>query len=209
MAALALGAILAPAVVGLAGTEAALIAIGVLLPAVVLLRVRALRSIDSHATVPIVELSLPRKLRIFAALPAPVLEGLARSLVPVRLAAGTVVVREGEPGDRFYAIADGEIEITVGGQRLAVRTRGEGFGEIALLRDVPRTATATTRTPALLYALEQEPFLAAVTGHAAAAAAADVIVRERLETVSPGSSGTRSGLDNAHAAGAETSSRTQ
>lgn len=179
MAALAFGSILAPALVGLGGVGVALVAAGAVLPALVLLRLRALVAVDSAATVPIVEISLLRSVPIFARLPAPALETLARSLVPVRAQRGTVIIREGDPGDRFYAIADGEVEISRGGDRVVTRRRGEGFGEIALLREVPRTATATAATDVLLYALDREPFVLAVTGHAPAAQAADEIVRER------------------------------
>ena len=136
--------------------------------------------IDEEATVPIVEISLLRSMRIFAPLPAPALEGLARSLEQVRAEPGTVIIREGDPGDRFYAIADGEVEISRAGRRLASRGRGDGIGEIALLHDVPRTATVTATTDVLLYALDREPFVLAVTGHAPAAQAAEEIVRERF-----------------------------
>jgi CRP-like cAMP-binding protein len=82
----------------------------------VLLRLRTLLAIDAAATVPIVELSLLRSLNIFAPLPAPVLEGLARSLVRERVPATHVLMREGEPGGHFYAVAGGEVEITVRGR---------------------------------------------------------------------------------------------
>ena len=183
MVGLALGSALAPVVIAVGGTSAALIAAGALLPVLVLLRLRTLVTIDSAATVPIVELSLLRSLNIFAPLPAPVLEGLARNLAEERVAAGQVLMREGEPGDYFYAVADGEIEISAHGRQVGLRTRSEGFGEIALLKDSPRTATAVARTDSLLYRLEKEPFLTAVTGHAAATDAAEEIVRDRLATV--------------------------
>ena len=112
VAGLALGSILVPALIAAGGTSSALVGCGALLPVLALLRLRTLVSVDSAATVPIVELSLLRSLNIFAPLPAPVLEGLARSLVPERVAAEQVVMREGEPGHHFYAIADGEVEIT-------------------------------------------------------------------------------------------------
>jgi Cyclic nucleotide-binding domain/Transmembrane secretion effector len=185
MGSLAIGSMLVPALVALGGVEAALIGAGALLPALALLRFRTLRTIDSEADVPIVEIGLLRSLNIFAPLPAPVLEGLARSLVPERLAAGSVLAREGEPGESFYAIADGEIDVSARGRTLATRGRCEGVGEIALLRDVPRTATLTAVTDSLLYRLDKESFLTAVTGHAPAAAAADSVVEDRLAAVGP------------------------
>jgi hypothetical protein len=175
----ALGSILVPVLVAVGGTTAALITAGALLPALALLRFAALRSIDAEATVPVVEISLLRSIPIFAPLPAPALEGLARSLEPNIFPAGSVILREGEAGERFYAIADGEVDISRNGTHVVTRRRGEGFGEIALLRDVPRTATATARTDTLLYALESEPFVLTVTGHAPTAQVADEVVRER------------------------------
>jgi hypothetical protein len=175
----ALGAILVPLLVAVGGAKAALIGAGALLPVLVLVGFRTLSSIDSAAIVPVVEISLLRSIPIFTPLPAPALESLARSLAPSTATAGAVIIREGEAGDRYYAIADGEVEITRKGEHLATRRRGEGFGEIALLRDVPRTATVTAATDVLLYALDRDPFVLAVTGHAPAASAADEVVRER------------------------------
>jgi hypothetical protein len=63
---------------------------------------------------------------------------------------------------------------------------GEGFGEIALLRDVPRTATVTALAESTLLVLGRDAFLAAVTGHPAAAAEADRVVAARLEDRDPG-----------------------
>lgn len=135
-----------------------------------------LRSIDRHAHPPIVELALLRSLPLFAPLSAPLLEGLARSLVPLEVEAGTEVIRRGDPGDRFYVIAEGELEVT--GHRAI--GRGEGFGELALLADVPRTATVVARTPARLFALERDAFLTAVTGHPGSAREGARLVAERL-----------------------------
>jgi MFS family permease len=179
-AAIGLGAILVPVLVAVGGAEAALVAAGVLLPLLIALRFRALRAIDEQATVPIVEISLLRSMPIFALLPAPELEGLARSLTAVDAERGTVIIRQGDPGDRFYAIADGEVEISFDGVPTATRGRGDCLGEIALLLDVPRTRTVTAATDVRLYALEREPFLTTVTGHAATSQAADEIVKERV-----------------------------
>ena len=109
------------------------------------------------------------------------MEGLARALSQVRVPAGATVVREREPGDRFYIVAEGELDVSVGGENVAQLMRGDCFGEIALLRDVPRTATVTARTDVRLDALDKETFIAAVTGHPASGRAAEELVQGRLE----------------------------
>ncbi len=122
-----------------------------------------------------------RALPIFSPLGAPSLEGLAWALEPVEARAGDAVISEGEAGDRFYVVAAGELDVSVGGEQVGALARGDCFGEIALLRDVPRTATVTARTPVLLDALDKGAFLAAVTGHDPSARAANELVHGRLE----------------------------
>jgi CRP-like cAMP-binding protein len=97
----------------------------------------------------------------------------------VSTAAGELVIRAGDVGDRFYIVADGELDIDVDGRHSSAG-RGDYFGEIALLRDVPRTATVMATVASRLYALERDDFLAAVTGHSAARAAGEAVVDERL-----------------------------
>jgi CRP-like cAMP-binding protein len=116
---------------------------------------------------------------LFAALPAPAMEGIARALEPRELRAGAVLIRQGDVGDRFYAIADGEVEVRLHGEVLRRLGRGAGVGEIALLQDVPRTADVVAVTDVRLYALEKEPFLAVVTGHPPTNRAARALVSLR------------------------------
>jgi len=139
-----------------------------------------LRSIDRRTTAP-AHLELLRGVDLLGALPLPTLEALAGSLIERSLPAGTDIVREGEAGDRYYVIAEGEVDVA--GKRLG---RGSGFGEIALLRDVPRTATVRAATDVTLLALEREPFVAAVTGHEPAKATADEVIAARLGAFDPG-----------------------
>jgi Major Facilitator Superfamily/Cyclic nucleotide-binding domain len=189
MAGLALGALLIPPLVALGGSKTALIGAGLLLPLLGLLMARPLIGVDRGARVPLVEIALLRSMPLFAPLPAPAIEGLARALAPVDLPAGAVVMHMGEDGDRFYAIAEGEVEVSREGVKVARLARGAGFGEIALLEDVPRTATVTAVTDVRLYALEKGPFVTAMTGHAPAAQAASALVskrREELERLTAG-----------------------
>jgi CRP-like cAMP-binding protein len=93
---------------------------------------------------------------------------------------GTEIVRQGAAGDRFFVIAEGEVEVSADGRELSVHGAGGYFGEIALLRDVPRTATVTARTRVVLYALERDDFLAAVTEYAPSFRAAEGVITARL-----------------------------
>jgi CRP-like cAMP-binding protein len=137
--------------------------------------------IDQHARVPIVEISLLRAIPLFHVLPGPSLEGLAHALERVEYAAGAVMIREGDEGDRYYAIADGTVEIRQAGQRVAMLGRGTGLGEIALLRGSPRTATAVAATPVTAFALDRESFLTAVNGHAPTLRSATGFVQDLRE----------------------------
>lgn len=117
---------------------------------------------------------------MFAPLAPASLEFLARRLVTASTPAGTAVVREGEPSDRFYVIVAGRVEVTQGGRHLRVEGPGEFFGEIGLLRDVPRTATVTALEDVEMLSLTREDFLGAVHGTDASMAAAYDIVTSRL-----------------------------
>jgi MFS family permease len=178
---LAFGSVIVPVLVGLSGARAALIGTGVIFLLIVAASWRRLSSVDAAATVPHVEIRLLQSIPIFAPLPAPQLEGLARALTPESAPAGTVMMREGEVGEHYCAIASGEVAVTHGGKEVARLSRGEGFGEIALIEDVPRTATVTATQPTEVYCLEKEPFVLALTGHTSARRAASSVVTRRLD----------------------------
>jgi MFS family permease len=179
------GSIVAPLLIAALDVRGALLVTGALLPILATLLRRRLADLD-RVPVPEEELARLRSIEIFAPLPPPVLETLAGALVPVRVEAGREVVRQGEPGDRFYIVADGEVEVVADGRVVAVTGPGGYFGEIALLRDVPRTATVRAKGDVELHALERDDFIAAVTGHAASAEAADSVVAARLSSMRPG-----------------------
>ena len=185
VATIGIGAIVTPLLIAAVGIRGALMITGVFLPILATLFRGRLSQLD-EVPVPERELALLHGIDLFAPLPAPILESLARALIPVRLKAGEELFRQGDIGDRYYIVADGVVEILVDGQ--VVRETGPGgyFGEIALLRDIPRTATVRAKNDVELLALDRDDFIAAVTGHAASAEAADSVIAARLGSLRPG-----------------------
>jgi MFS family permease len=169
-----IGALLAPLLVDQLGGRAALVAIGVLLPAATLVALPQLRRLDRSAPEP-PRVALLRDVDILAPLPPPVLEQLSGALTRIEVPQGAVVIAKGDTGDRFYVVEGGEVEIE--GRPFG---SGSSFGEIALMRDVPRTATVTASTDTVLLALERDDFLAAVTGHEPSTVVAQSVVARRL-----------------------------
>lgn len=180
IATIAVGAPIGAALASGVGVRGALIATGCILPALTLMFWRALSRLDERVLVPSTELTLLRGLPMFAALPVPVLEALAKRLVHTTAAAATQVLVEGEPGDRFYVINSGDAEVVSAGKLIATLGAGQCFGEIALLHNVPRTASVHARTDLDLYSLDRDSFLGAVTGHQQTLEAAEAVVATRL-----------------------------
>jgi MFS family permease len=184
LAMMALGGLIAPLLADAVGLREALVVGGALPVIVVVLLWRPLRRLDVAAP-PAQPIDLLRGVPLLAPLAGPVLERLAIDAREVRVAAGQVVFAQGAPGDSFYVIADGEVDVSVDGSHVRRQARGESFGEIALLRDTPRTATITASEPTTLIAIDREPFLGAVTGHAGSAEAAEGMVAARLAHARP------------------------
>jgi MFS family permease len=178
MGGVALGSIAAPVLVDALGARAAFVAVGFVLPLLSLTAYRRLVAID-HAVVPAPELELIEQVPMFAPLSVAAKERVAANLVPMSVDAGQDVIVAGEVGDRFYIVRDGELDISAAGTHKTIH-QADYFGEIALLRDVPRTATVKALADTELYALQREDFLAVVTGHSAAHAAAHAVAEERL-----------------------------
>ena len=183
--AMGVGSVAAPLLIDGFGIRAALIATGLFLPVLALLLWPRLAAIDRRATVPTVRLELLRSIAIFAPLPSATIEHLAHALREVRVPAGVDVVRAGDAGHNFFVIGSGRAEVVLESES---RTLGAGdyFGEIALLRDVPRTATVRALTDLVLYALARDEFIGAVTGHAPSRDAADTVIGARLGSLRSG-----------------------
>jgi MFS family permease len=178
MGAVALGSIVAPAIVAWLGPRTAFVVVGGVLPLLVLITYRRLVSIDREA-VPAPELALIDRVPMFAPLSVAGKERIASKLSPRPVQAGEVVITAGDEGDHFYIVGDGELDIDADGRHITAHS-ADYFGEIALLRDVRRTATVTATIDSHLFGLEREDFLAAVTGHSVAHAAGHEVAASRL-----------------------------
>jgi MFS family permease len=178
MGGVALGSIAAPALVDAVGPGSAFVAVGAILPLLTLATYRRLATIDREA-VAVPEVALVQRVPMFQPLSVAAKERVAANLASQSVSAGEVVIRAGDSGNTFYIVGDGSLEITGDGLRTTA-DEGDYFGEIALLRDVPRTATVTALVESRLYVLQRDDFLAAVTGHEAAHAVGHSVVEERL-----------------------------
>jgi hypothetical protein len=177
--ALAAGAVSASLLVAWLGADGALVAAGALTLGLVVTTWPGLRAADDAAVIPQREMALLRGVPFFRQLPLVVIERLAGGLEDVRHAAGTDVVREGDPGDHFYIVETGRLETRIDGRLVRELGPGDSFGEIALLREVPRTATVSAVTEVRLEALARGAFLEAVTGDEESSAAAEAVVQAR------------------------------
>ncbi len=178
---MALGSILMPLLIATMGLNWSLAALAVVIVALVLPSMVRLRRLDVSLRAP-EGLELLRQLSLFAPLELKSLELVARRLVRVEVNAGEVVIREGDEGDRFYVIESGRAAASYQGELLRSMGPGEPFGEIALLRDVPRTATVTAEEPMVLLALDRQHFLDAVTGNSEVNNRADDLISQRIPT---------------------------
>jgi MFS family permease len=179
---LGFGALLTPVLIHAVGIRASLIIVGALLPVSTTLLWRRLARIDQR--VPEERIALLRANPIFAPLPPPTVEHLAAKLIERAVPAGEIVFRQGDAGDLFYIVEDGRVAIEIDGEQVSDAWPGEAFGEIALLKDVPRTATVKAVDDTKLLALERDEFIAAVTGHAPSREAADAVIGGRLGSLS-------------------------
>jgi MFS family permease len=175
-----LGAIVAPVLVSTLGIRGALVVAGLLLPVLVIPTWPVLRRLDRGSDVPVRRLDRLRAIPFLAPLPEATLEQLARAVSVEQMQIGDEIVRQGGLGDRFYVIDSGSVEVLVDGRPSASLGPGDYFGEIALLRDVPRTATVQAREDGLLLTLTHDAFVPAVSGYSPSLASAEAVVGLRL-----------------------------
>jgi hypothetical protein len=193
-AAIGVGSIVAPLLVGGLGLRGALIATGAILPVLAVIFWRRLRAVDDTTTVPQRELELLSSVPFFEPLAPTTLEKLAMRLRFLVVPARTAVVTRGERGEVFYLIGSGQVDVIHDGKLVATLGTGQYFGEIALLQDIPRSATCVARTDAELYELERQVFVTAVSGNEQSHATIQDAVAGRLDELEASGSPGRGGL---------------
>ena len=180
-----LGAVAAAVLVEVVAGGGALLIAGLLLPIAAVVGWPRTSRLDREGVVDEARARLLRGIPPFALLPLSGLERLAGGMTRAHFAAGTALMTEGEPGDRYFVIERGTVAVTVGGRELRRQGPGEGCGEIALLRRVPRTATVRALEPVEAWAIDLGTFLAAVGGHAGSRALAEEIAAARIDASRP------------------------
>jgi hypothetical protein len=183
---LGLGAVIAPGLIELVGDRWTLVVVGAPLPVIAAVAWLRLRRLDREVAAAPGSLALLGAIPILRPLAPAILEQLAHEARPLHVAPAVEVIRQGDAGDRFYVITAGEADVLIDGERRQTLRAGDYFGEIALLRDVPRTATVVARSELDLLTIERDAFLSAVTGHPESAAAAHAVVATRLGSLRPG-----------------------
>ena len=174
IATMALGSLVMPLLIARVGLRWGLVVLSVPIAVIALVALPRLRRLDASVSEP-EGVALLYGVPLFQPLRRPMVEQLATKLEQRRVAAGDVVVREGDVGDLFYVIESGALDATHDGRLLSHMETGDHFGEIALLRDVPRTATVVATEDSVLQTIQREDFLAALTG--------DEELRGRTESV--------------------------
>jgi predicted MFS family arabinose efflux permease len=175
-----LGAVVAALLIELTSVTVALVAVGALCPILSVAAWRRLKHLDRYVGVLDKEIKMLHSVPMLQPLPLPAVEHLARGLEPVHVPAGQAVFRQGDPADRFYVIEAGMADVIGDGHLITTLGPGDGFGEIGLLRRVPRTATVRAATDLELQALRCGRFLPVVTGFPPSAREAAASVAEML-----------------------------
>ena len=181
----ALGALVTPFAIDLLGVRGALAVLGLVGPTLAVLAWRRLHAIDSSIAQRDEQIGVLNRVAMFRPLPMPAIDNLAVQVDHAHVPAGQEVFHQGDHGDRFYVIADGDADVIDDGTLIATIGPGDGFGEIALLRDTPRTATVRARTPLRLYTLDRSHVLSVVNGYQSSAREADTLIRDRLARLDP------------------------
>lgn len=184
-AGVSVGGLLGSGLVAGLGMQVALVVTGLALPVVAVAGWRWVRRLDAEGVVPAHQAALLRGIPLFATLPLAALERVAGGMRRVRFEPEQALMTQGEPGDTYYVIEAGRVGIAIDGTPWHEQGPGDGIGEIALLREVPRTATAVALEPVEAWEIDCATFVDAVSGHADSSAAADAVVEARLSSGRP------------------------
>jgi MFS family permease len=179
------GSLVTPLAIDLLGIRGALSALGLVAPALVALAWRRLRVIDASIAHRDEEVEVLKRVGMLRPLPMPAIDALALHVGHAEFAAGQAVFHQGDGGDRYYVIVDGEADVIADGRLIRTMGPGEGFGEIALLHATVRTATVCARTPLRLQTLDRRHFVSTVNGYQSSAREADALMRDRLGSLDP------------------------
>jgi MFS family permease len=174
--ALAFGSLTIPFLISAMGDTGAILVTGCILPLAVAARWAGLRGIDADIAVRKDRIVLLRRVRMLRPLPVPAIEGLALRLRRSRVAAQSDVFRQGDSGDKFYIIESGRVAVIDDGHEIRQLGAGDAFGEIALLRAGPRTATVRALEETELATLSGPQFVSAITGFSATFSTAEQLV---------------------------------
>jgi MFS family permease len=181
----AVGAFVTPFAIDLLGIRGALVLLGLVAPTVVALAWHRLHAIDAAIAQRDQEIAVLNGVAMFRPLPMPAIDSLALHAEHMQVSAGQDVFCQGEDGDRFYVIEDGEADVIGDGRLIRRLDSGDGFGEIALLQDRSRTATVRARTPLRLHGLDRRDLRLAVGGYESCECVADALVLDRLRAFAP------------------------
>jgi MFS family permease len=181
----AIGSALTPIAIALLGLRGAMIATGLLLPVAGGLAWRPLMALDERLAVRDSHIEVLRSTPMLRQLPVPSIEYLASRASARSVPAGTSLFRQGDAGDSFFVVAAGEADVISDGATMRTLGTGECFGEIALLRDVARTATVCARDGLVVFEIGRDTFLEVVSGHSTTNTAAHAVVAAHLATFHP------------------------
>lgn len=176
----AVGSLVTPPAIELLGIRGALALLGLVGPALVALAWRRLRAIDASITYRDEDIGVLQQVAMLRVLPVPAIDNLALRLGRAEVEAGHEVFRQGDVGDLFYVIADGQADVIRDGNLIRTMGPGEAFGEIALLRKTTRTTTVRARTPLRLCTLDGRDFASAISGYPSSGREAETLVVQRL-----------------------------
>jgi predicted MFS family arabinose efflux permease len=181
-----LGAFGASLLIDLTSLSVALVVVGALCPILAVAAWRRLTQLDRYIGSLDKEIGLLRSVPMLRPLPLPAIEHLARGLESAHVPTGQAVFRQGDPADRFFVIEEGAADVIGDNHLITTLGPGDGFGEIGLLRRVPRTATVRAATDLELQALRCDRFLPVITGFPPSAREASTSVESMLDRFRPG-----------------------